>query len=60
MIGDEIRDNTARVVDHTFSLLFSFSFDLILNSLGTVATSVKGLIYIGPCNKYKTNKSIHN
>ena len=24
-------------------------FDLILNSLGTVATSIEGLIYSGPC-----------
>ena len=27
-----------------------FGNDLIVNCLGTVATSVKGLIYSGPCN----------
>ena len=30
-------------------IMTQYRFDLILNSLGTVATSVKGLIYSGPC-----------
>ena len=37
------------LVSHSLGFDLIFKFDLISNSLGTLATSIRGLIYSGPC-----------